>query len=113
MEKTTHITDAAALALLGERVAHRRLARNLTQAQLARDAGVSKRTLARLEAGESTQLTNLIRIIRALGLIANLDALIPPPAPSPLEQLRSRGKQRRRASPRTDTEDRNTGGDSA
>ena len=103
MEKDQHITDATALALLGDRVARRRLARNLTQAQLARDAGVSKRTMARLEAGESTQLTNLIRIIRALGLIAHLDALIPLPAPSPLEQLRSRGKQRRRASPRTDT----------
>lgn len=108
MEHTEHITDAAALALLGERVARSRLARNLTQAQLARDAGVSKRTLTRLEAGESTQLTNLIRIIRALGLIAHLDALIPPPSPSPLEQLRTRGKRRLRASPRTDT-----GGDSA
>lgn len=99
MAKTVETTDAAILAELGDRLSRRRLQRNLTQAQLAREAGVSKRTVIRLERGESSQVTNLIRVVRALGLLGNLDALVPPPPTSPLEQLRSRAKERRRASP--------------
>jgi hypothetical protein len=56
--------------------------------------------LNRPEAGESTQLTNLIRILRALGLLGNLEALVPPPVPSPLEELRSQKKRGKRASGR-------------
>lgn len=92
-------TDSAALSLLADRIAAYRVRANLTQAQLAREAGVSKRTLERLEAGESTQLTNLIRVLRALGLLANLDALLPPPPPSPIRQLKSEKRRRSRASP--------------
>ena len=99
MAKPREMTDAAVLAELGDRLARFRLQRNLTQAQLAREAGVSKRTLIRLESGESSQVTNLIRVVRALGLLGNLDAFVPPPLPSPIEQLRSRAKERRRASP--------------
>lgn len=61
MGKTLETTDAAVLAELGDRLSRRRLQRNLTQAQLAREAGVSKRTVIRLERGESSQVTNLIR----------------------------------------------------
>lgn len=99
MASTRDMTDAAVLAELGDRLSRLRLQRNLTQAQLAREAGVSKRTLIRLESGESSQVTNLIRVIRALGLLGNLDAFVPPPLPSPIEQLRSRARERRRASP--------------
>lgn len=35
------------------------------------------RTFVRLEGSESTQVTNLIRALRALGLLTNLDALVP------------------------------------
>ena len=99
MAMTRDMTDAAVLAELGGRLARLRLKRNLTQAQLAREAGVSKRTLIRLERGESSQVTNLIRVVRVLGLLGNLDAFVPPPVPSPIEQLRSRARERRRASP--------------
>ena len=85
-----------------------RLQRNLTQAQLAREAGLSIRTLVRLEGGKSSQLTNLIRVIRALGLLDNLDAFIAPPRASPIEQLRSRVKERRRASPNSKLRGRST-----
>ena len=95
-----NMTDLAVLARLGDRLTRHRLARNLTQAQLAREAGVSKRTLLRIEGGESTQFTNLIRVIRALGLLGNLDAFVPAPTPSPMEQLHLRGKSRKRATPR-------------
>ena len=93
------MTDEAVLAELGDRFSRLRLQRNLTQAQLAREAGVSKRTLIRLESGESIQVTNLIRVVRALGLLGNLDAFVPPPLSSPIAQLRSQRQERRRASP--------------
>ena len=101
MAKIRDMTDAAVLTELGDRLSRLRLQRNLTQAQLAREAGVSKRTLIRLESGESSQVTNLIRVVRALGLLGNLDAFVPPPLPSPIAQLRSRARERRRASPAT------------
>lgn len=109
MTKTSHMTDSAALATLGERIARHRLDHNRTQAELAREAGVSKRTLIRLELGESTQLTNLVRVLRVLGLLANLDAFVPAPAPSPMEQLKREGKKRRRASRKPEPRDSKEG----
>lgn len=94
------MTDKAILAEIGVRLAKYRLHRNLTQGDLAREAGVSKRTVVRIEGGESTQMTNLVRVIRALDMLKNLDAFVPPPAPSPLEHLRVKGKERKRASPK-------------
>lgn len=98
MVHTNQSPDERVLADLGERLARQRLVRNLTQDDLAREAGVSKRTVIRLESGKSSQMTNLIRVLRALGLLDQLIAVVPMPLPSPLEQLRSKRKERRRAS---------------
>ena len=92
------LTDTSVIKKLGERLARLRLQRNQTQAELATASGVSKRTVERLEAGDSTQLSNFIRILRALDLMDGLDLLIPEPPPSPIEQLKLQGRQRQRAS---------------
>jgi transcriptional regulator with XRE-family HTH domain len=97
MKIQTDSSDAAVLLELAERLTRARLGANLTQAELAREAGVSKRTIERLEAGQSTQLGNLLRVLRALRLLGNVDALLPDSAPSPVEQLRLGGRQRERA----------------
>ena len=94
-------TDAAVLAALGERIARRRLEQDLTQAQLAAEAGISARTLIRLEGGESTQLTSLVRVLRVLGLLGDLDRLAPDPEPSPLERMRADRRRPKRASGRS------------
>ena len=86
---------------LGRRLARHRLNRNLTQAALAAEAGVSKLTVHRIEQGHSLQAVNLIRILRALGLLDNLDAVVPEPAISPIQQVRMRGRVRQRASSRS------------
>ena len=93
-----HISDETLLSEIGSRLARRRLDRNLTQALLARQAGVSRPTIERMEGGASTQVTNLIRVLRVLDLLQNIDALIPPTVPSPIQQLRLSGKRRERAS---------------
>ena len=90
-------TDEAILAELGARLSSVRLSRNLTQAQLAQDAGVSKRTVERMEAGESAQLTSFIRVLRTLDLLDGLDLLLPPPTPGPMDLLRRAGKPPQRA----------------
>jgi transcriptional regulator with XRE-family HTH domain len=89
--------DQAILGEIGHRLARRRLASNLTQAALAERAGVSKRTVERVEAGDSAQLSSWIRILRVLDLVEGLELLVPDPGPSPMDLLKLRGKERRRA----------------
>ena len=92
------LTDEAILAELGERLSRCRLDLSLTQAELAAQAGVSKRTVERAEAGASTQLSSLIRILRVLELLPNLEHAIPPAVPRPMDLLKRKGHVRQRAS---------------
>ena len=94
-------SDELVLQEIGERLARTRLERNLTQANLAQTAGISKRTLERLESGSaSTQLTTFIRVCRALGLLPRFDTFLPKPLASPVEQVKLQGRKRKRASGR-------------
>lgn len=103
-------TDAVILEQIGQRVASARLLCNITQQDLAEEAGVSRSTVRRLEAGESTQLTAFIRVLRVLDLLAGLDLLLPLPGVSPLQALKSEGQKRQRASsPRGDKDDEGGG----
>ena len=90
-------TDEIVLAELGERLARTRLERNISQQELATEAGVSKSTVERVEAGAGSKVSNLIRILRVLGLLDRLDTLVPEPLPSPIERLKLEGRRRRRA----------------
>ena len=100
MTINTLMSDQAVLQEIGRRLALRRVQLELTQAALAEQAGIAKRTVERIEAGHSTQTANLIRIFRVLGLIAGLAVLIPEEGPRPLDLLKLKGKQRQRASTR-------------
>ncbi|MEZ5305607.1 MAG: helix-turn-helix domain-containing protein [Pyrinomonadaceae bacterium] len=102
-------TDHAILKEIGERIATVRLNQNLTQADLAEQSGVSKRTVERLEAGESVQITSLIRLLRSLGLQQRLETLFPEPVPSPITQLKLQGKKRQRASSKEPRSSKGTG----
>jgi len=101
MKITGQLSDEAILRELGSRLAAARLLRNQTQAALAEEAGVSKRTVERLEAGEvGARLSGLIRVLRALRMAERLEALVPLPTVSPVEQLKLARRQRQRASGR-------------
>ena len=92
------MTDEALMRLVGERLSGLRLARNLTQQQLAEQAGLGLRTVQRLELGAAaTQLSGLIRVCRVLGLVENLETFIPQAAVSPMAQLKQAGRKRQRA----------------
>lgn len=59
---------------LGERISVARRRRRLTQAELARRAGVSKITVGRIERGESnSELSSVVRVLWALGLERSLE----------------------------------------
>ncbi|AWI10384.1 helix-turn-helix transcriptional regulator [Ereboglobus luteus] len=103
MKIEQNMSDQPILKTLGHRLAQTRLSENMTQAQLAKFAGVSKRTLERMENGGSSQLVALIRVCRVLGLIERFNDLIPELPPSPMAQLKLRGRQRKRARPRPDS----------
>jgi putative transcriptional regulator len=98
MKITRESSEKAIQQELGARVARHRLNRNQTQEALAEEAGVSLRTVTRIESGQSVQLTNLIRLLRALDLLENLEVAVPAPPPSPIQQVKLRGRQRERAS---------------
>jgi len=99
MKIESKVNDVGILRELGERLAGIRLERNLTQADMAEQAGVSKRTVERLESGEvAMQLSSFVRVCRVLGLIDRLDLLIPEPTPSPMAQLKLSKRKRKRAS---------------
>lgn len=88
------------LQALGEQLAAQRLSRNLTQRDLAQEAGASVNTVRRLEAGENVSLEILVRILDALKLADRLEALAPPVTARPVDRVRLGGTERRRASPR-------------
>lgn len=97
-------TDEATLIEFGSRLAAQRIMLGWTQEKLATEAGVGKRTIERMEAGESVQLSSLIRVLRELGLLNGLEMLLPEALPRPMELLRMKGKSRKRA-PRTKSDD--------
>jgi transcriptional regulator with XRE-family HTH domain len=99
MKFTSSLSDGVVLEEIGRRLEAIRLDRNQTQAQLATQAGVSKRTIERLESGAvAVQLSGFVRVCRALELLDRLDAFVPEPQASPIALLKLRGRNRRRAS---------------
>jgi transcriptional regulator with XRE-family HTH domain len=98
MSMQFNASDSALLSDIGRRLAAWRLARNLTQSEVAELAGLGLRTVQRLESGAAaTHLSGFLGVCRVLGLLDRIDALIPEPTVSPIAQLRLRRKERKRA----------------
>jgi len=84
-------------AELGRRLESIRLAQNISQSRLAAEAGVSRRTITRLENGGGISVETLVRVMRALGIANRLETLVPDPSLRPIDRVRFKGKQRQRA----------------
>jgi len=93
----TVLTDEAILDELGSRLRTERLNQNLTVAELVARSGVAPRTIQNVENGENYSLSTLLGILRALGLLHRIDALLPEPVLSPIELAKLSGKPRQRA----------------
>lgn len=96
--KTSGMSDGAILVELGERMRRERLNQNRTQNELASAASVGLNVVKRLERGDGCTLSSLVRILRALEKLDQLDSLLPEPGVSPLELARLAGHRRKQAS---------------
>jgi transcriptional regulator with XRE-family HTH domain len=83
---------------IGQKLERFRLSRNITQNQLAADAGISERTLRRLESGDNPTLDSLVRVLIALKIHRNVDLLVPNSRIRPIERVRTKGAERQRSS---------------
>ena len=97
MKIEPQLTPEAVLQELGRRLARRRLDLGITQAEAAEQAGLGKRTVERIEACGDTQMSTIVRLLRVLELMEEVERLVPETGPRPMELLKLKGKERRRA----------------
>lgn len=81
---------------IGIRIKQYRINMEMTQQELADKAGISCRSVLRLEQGETVQLENFIRVLSALGIEDNLELLIPDQTKRPSYYLNNEIKKRAR-----------------
>lgn len=101
MTRYLNISSASSdqlLAFIGEQLEQQRLALNISQAKAASEAGVSRRTITRMEAGDTVSLDTFVRVLKVYGLVDRLAALFPDQSVRPLDRVKLAGKRRQRAS---------------
>lgn len=79
---------------IGQRLKKARLFKNLTQAKLAQNAGVSERSLRSLENGENIQTDALFRVLGELGYLEDLEMVLSRPKPTTFEEHQAIGQGR-------------------
>ena len=89
--------DQGILEQIGRRLRRERLNANLTQQELAHQVGLALKTVSNAEDGRNVSLETLIRMLRGLGRLDALDAMLADPALSPIERAARRGQVRQRA----------------
>lgn len=96
------LSDAMIMARVGDRLRSSRLKQNITQQDLAKDAGVSLSSLKNLEKGEIRSFDTFLRVIRTLGSLELLQPLVEEEQLSPSEYYdmvhSAKARQRKRAS---------------
>ena len=83
---------------IGQRIRALRLRKNISQQALATAACTHRNVIGALENGKGSTLSTLIGVLRELDALTELDSFIPEVTVSPIEMLKTQGKQRKRAS---------------
>ena len=89
-------SEQSILKEVGSRIKQYRISLNITQEELAGKCGTSSSTVVRIENGIDSKFSNYIKILNALGLVQNIDALIPQSQPY-FKALYDKKPQRQRA----------------
>ena len=90
------MSNPAVLMRIGQRIKETRIRQCITQEELATVSGVSSLTVANIEKGKSVSLLLFISVLRSLGLLENLEQLVPEIRVSPIELKKLQGKKRYR-----------------
>lgn len=77
MKITPYENELSILQEVGKRIKQYRISLNITQQQMAQQCGLSVATLSRVENGDDTKWSVIIRILKTMKLVENLDVLIP------------------------------------
>lgn len=97
-EKYQTMPVEQSIQFLGSQLEQLRLSKNLSQAAVASNAGVSLRTITRMESGKTVSLDTFIRVLKVLEIADRLAMLFPEQSVRPIERVKLGGKQRKRAS---------------
>ena len=97
MKITFDNNNTAILKELGARIKRNRIDMQFSQQDFVARAGISTRTLSAAENGEDIRLSNLIRILRTMNCLENLDLILPELNFDP-EAYRTLGRERKRVS---------------
>ncbi len=76
-----HLTNKEIMSVIGLRLRQRRLERNTPVEELADHAGVNRKTVLALEAGEDIRVSSLIKILRSMNMLGLLESAIPDSLP--------------------------------
>ncbi len=91
------MSPSAVTEELGHRLKQARLNTNLTQAEVALKAGMTRRAVLEAEKGK-VQLEKFVAILLALNMGDQLNTFLPVQEISPLQLVKLKGRQRQRAS---------------
>lgn len=92
-----HMTPVVIAEELGNRLKQARLNADLTQAEVASRAGLSRRTVLNAEKGK-VQLENLVAILVSMDMVNQLNVFLPVQGISPIQLAKLKGQERQRAS---------------
>ena len=89
----TEISDTAIIEKLGKRIRDQRIRQEMKQEELAERSSVAVSTIRRIEAGHPVSIQLFISILGTLGMLENLDLLIPETRVSPLQLQKLQGRK--------------------
>lgn len=84
------------LAEMGRRLALVRKQQGFSQTRLAEEAGIGVATLRRIESGQDGQMASWLKLLKALGMTASVDALLPETFASPMAEVLSKSTLRKK-----------------
>ena len=93
---------------LANRIKSNRICYPMTREELAEKSGVSLRTIARIESGETTQLDNIVSIMRALDCLERIDLLFQDSEIRPSMIIKNEKPRKRASSSKYRTKANNT-----
>lgn len=89
----TELSDPAIMREIGRRIRDYRIRMEMTQQELAEKSGVSMGTVVRVESGKTISLLLMISLLRTMGLLENIEVLMPEIRVSPMQMRKMQGRK--------------------